>query len=185
MLHTRIFDGGVHELDAALARATEAGDRLIEAGGDGAPAGVFRQPGATLSHVAALAAGTERLVVDVGHEPRLDLVRDRWIEVAAGLVFAVDAYEGIAEHEARWERVAIRAGERLRTITRPAGTAAPGALIGSAALAFAGRWLDELNGWSARPSAAELVEEVVELAAIAIEAAMLAEGDRTATGSRS
>lgn len=149
---------------------------LLRIRGDDLAAGVYESPGATLAHVDHAAWQLEQLQRDLGGRQEALWTRALWLEVAAALVFALDAYERRDDHGERWGEVQRLAVEkmtmgRLRADPRGYDLDAAVALVRSAVLAFAGAWLDEARDGHGRTTVPIASERMLEGAARAILAA--------------
>lgn len=181
----------IHQLAGALTleegvAAREALRPLVEEAGAlltpvGSPLedGVFERPGATLAHVEHATWQVKQILQHrVGDDERAWL-RGLWLEIAAALVCAHDAYERRVDHADRWRAVHDLAAEKL---TVGELLAAPGrfdvtatiGLVRAVALQLAGLWLDEALGGSELPSASMLEDRLHAAAAQALLAAWTA-----------
>jgi len=133
----------VRELEP-LAEASQA---LLRGTGLELPPHVFERPGATLAHLDHVLWLLESLAGSKLDADDLRAARDLWVECAAALVFVDAAGAGGAGSRRRWTDVTATAVDLLtlgELVERPAGYdwRAALALARSAALRFAGAWLD-------------------------------------------
>jgi len=142
--------------------------------------GVFEQPGATLAHVEQATWQIEQILLHPRGPEEVPWLRALWLEVAAALVFAHDAYEHRADHTERWRSVQDMAAEKVTVgeLTRDASRfdeAGTLTLVRSVALALAALWLDEALHTGDLPNVPMLDDRLLSAAAQALIAAWLAE----------
>ena len=155
-------------VDAAAALLCEPRDERA--------AGVYEHAGATLAHVDHAAWQLEQLTRDSGGREDALWARALWLEIAAALVFGLDAYERRRDHGERWREVQQLAVEkmtvgRLRATPRAYDLHDALDLVRSSALAFVGAWLDEANGETGQVTAPLVAERLLDGAARAVLAA--------------
>ncbi|MBB4662328.1 hypothetical protein [Conexibacter arvalis] len=154
--------------------------RLLQRRGAEVGHGVYEQPGATLAHVEQATWQIEQILLHPRGPEEVPWLRALWLEVAAALVFAHDAYEHRDDHAERWRAVQDLAaekatvGELARDASRfdEAGTLT---LVRSVALALAALWLDEALHAGELPNVPMLDDRLLSAAAQAVIAAWLAE----------
>jgi len=167
----------------ALRALVEEAAALLTTVGSALEDGVFERPGATLAHVEhATWQVAQILQHPVGVDERAWL-RGLWLEIAAALVCAHDAYDRRADHGERWRVVHDLAAEKLTVgglLERPDrfDVTATIALVQAVALQLAGLWLDEALGGSELPSASMLEDRLQAAAAQALVAAWAAASAR-------
>lgn len=157
-----------------------AAQQLLERRGAEVGHGVYEQPGATLAHVEQATWQIEQILLHPQGPEELPWLRALWLEVAAALVFAHDAYERRADHAERWRSVQdlaaekMTVGELVRDASRfdEAGTLT---LVRSVALAVAALWLDEALSAEELPNVPMLDDRLLSAAAQALIAAWLAQ----------
>jgi hypothetical protein len=125
-----------------------AAAELLETGAPAIGNGVFERPGATLAHVEQATWQIEQILRHAQGPEELPWLRALWLEVAASLVFAHDAYEHRDDHVERWRSVQDLAAEKITVgeLERDASSfdeAGTLTLVRSVSLALAALWLDE------------------------------------------
>ncbi|HEY4277651.1 MAG TPA: hypothetical protein VGM91_05500 [Conexibacter sp.] len=125
-----------------------AAAELLETGAPAIGNGVFERPGATLAHVEQATWQIEQITRHAQGPEELPWLRALWLEVAASLVFAHDAYEHRASHDERWRSIQDLAAEKITVgeLTSDASSfdeAGTLTLVRSVSLALAALWLDE------------------------------------------
>jgi len=157
-----------------------AAQRLLERRGADVGIGVYEQPGATLAHVEQATWQIEQILLHPQGPEELPWLRTLWLEVAAALVFAHDAYEHRDDHAERWRSVQDLAAEKV-TVGELALDASRFDEIGtltlvrSVALALAALWLDEALHAHELPNVPMLDDRLLAAAAQSLIAAWLAE----------
>lgn len=169
---------------SALEPLAAAGAALLRGGATPPPGeAVFARPGATLAHVDRVSWQIERVLARNAGREELRWLRERWVELAAALVFALDAYDRRDDHAARWREVLDLAAE-LATGADLLGDPSRFdaldalALARSAALALAAWWLDEQRDAATSvegPGAGAMDRRVGDAAAKALLAAWIAD----------
>lgn len=144
--------------------------------------GVYARPGATLTHAEQATWQIEQILLHPQGPEELPWLRALWVEVAAALVFAHDAYERRADHDERWRAVLDLAAEKLTVgelVADASGFDAAGtlSLVRSVALALAALWLDEARDGTDHdlPGVPLLEDRLLAAAAQALVAAWVAE----------
>ncbi|MDO8209012.1 hypothetical protein [Conexibacter sp. CPCC 206217] len=164
---------------ASLAPLLEEAARLLRRDSPDFGVGVFEQPGATLAHVDQATWQIEQILQHQIGAEELPWLRTLWLEVAAAIVFAHDAYERRDDHAALWLSVLDLAAEKLSvgelaedpTLFDEARTLT---LVRSVALQLAALWLDEARDANELASVPMLEDRLVTAAAQSLIAAWVA-----------
>jgi hypothetical protein len=164
---------------AALAPLLEEAAALLRRETPDFGVGVYEQPGATLAHVEQATWQIEQILQHQVGAEELPWLRTLWLEVAAAIVFAHDAYDRRGDHGERWLGVLDLAAEKLTvgeladdpTTFDETGTLT---LVRSVALALAALWLDEVRDAGELASVPMLEDRLQTAAAQALIAAWVA-----------
>jgi hypothetical protein len=165
---------------AALAPLLEEAATLLRRDTPDFGVGVYEQPGATLAHVDQATWQIEQILQHPVGAEELPWLRTLWLEVAAAIVFAHDAYERRSDHAERWLAVLDLAAEKLTVgelAADPSSFDERGTLtaVRSVALALAGLWLDEVRVTGELPSVPMLEDRLATAAAQSLIAAYTAQ----------
>lgn len=165
---------------AALEPLLEQAARLLRHDTPDFGVGVFEQPGATLAHVDQATWQIEQILQHPLGAEELPWLRMLWLEVAAAIVCAHDAYERREQHDERWRGVLDLAAEKLTVgelSADPSGFDERGTvtLVRSIALQLAALWLDEARDADELPSVPMLDDRLLTAAAQALIAAWTAQ----------
>lgn len=165
---------------AQLEPPLEEARRLLERRGAEVGHGVYEQPGATLAHVEQATWQIEQILLHPRGAEEVPWLRALWLEIAAALVYALDAYERRDDHAERWRAVQDLAAEKatvgeLASDASRFDEAGTLTLVRSVALALASLWLDEALAADDSPSVPMLEDRLLAAAAQALIAGWLAE----------